>query len=209
MHFTAQLLAIRREQGRLDELVPAIERFASDEPTAAAWRSLLPLAHLDAGDRSLAEEVYERAIEGGGPETMPRTMLWLTAAAALGEAAAELGDVARSARLHAALEPYADHLIQWSFTGNAGSCTACWAGRRPSRGGTTAPRTTSRPPSSGTRRSGPKRCWPARAATTESSYSTARPPTARAAGTSCTRQAVPPAVWACAASPRGRTTLLT
>ena len=121
MHFTAQLLAIRREQGRLDELVPAIERFASDEPTAAAWRSLLPLAHLDAGDRSLAEEVYERAIEGGGPETMPRTMLWLTAAAALAEAAAELGDVARSARLHAALEPYADHLIQWSFTGNAGS----------------------------------------------------------------------------------------
>jgi tetratricopeptide (TPR) repeat protein len=121
MHLTAQLLAIRREQGRLDELLPAIECFASDEPTAAAWRSLLPLAHLDGGDRSLAEEVYERAIEGGGPETMPRTMLWLTAAAALAEAATELGDVARSARLHAALEPYADHLIQWGFTGNAGS----------------------------------------------------------------------------------------
>jgi hypothetical protein len=48
-------------------------------------------------------------------------MLWLTAASALGEAAAELGDAEGSATLYAGLEPYADLLIQWSFTGSAGS----------------------------------------------------------------------------------------
>jgi len=137
MHLAAQLLAIRREQGRLDELLPEIERYASDEPAAAAWRSVLPLAHLDAGDRHRAREAYERALDGGSA-TMPQTMLWLTAASTLGEAAAELGDADGAAALHAALEPYADRLIQWSFTGNAGSVqrvlgrTAAAAGRHDS-----------------------------------------------------------------------------
>ena len=32
------------------ELVPEIEPLVSDEPAAAAWRGILPLAYLDAGD---------------------------------------------------------------------------------------------------------------------------------------------------------------
>ena len=145
-HFTAQLVAVRREQGRLHELLPEIEQLAGDEPAAAAWRCLLPLAHLDAGDRVRAQAAYDRAV----PAT-PETMLWLTAMGSLAEAAAQLGDVAGGARLHAELEPYADRLVQWSFTGNAGSVhrllgrTAAVAGRRdqarrPLRGGAGAPR---------------------------------------------------------------------
>lgn len=120
MHWTAQLVSLRREQGRLHELLPAIERFASDEPAGAAWRSVLPLAYLDARDPCRAQAAYDRAL-AGGPATMPRTMLWLTATSALAEAAADLGDVDGSAALHAALEPYAERFIQWSFTGSAGS----------------------------------------------------------------------------------------
>jgi hypothetical protein len=37
------------------------------------------------------------------------------------EAAAELGDAEGGARLYDELSPYADRLIQWTFTGNAGS----------------------------------------------------------------------------------------
>jgi hypothetical protein len=130
-HFTAQLVAVRREQGRLHELLPEIEQLAGDDPAAAAWRCLLPLAHLDAGDRVRAQAAYNRAV----PAT-PETMLWLTAMGSLAEAAAQLGDVAGAARLNAELEPYADRLVQWSFTGNAGSVhrllgrTAAVAGRR-------------------------------------------------------------------------------
>ena len=48
-------------------------------------------------------------------------MLWLAAMGSLAEAAAQLGDPDGGAQLYAELEPYADRLVQWSFTGNAGS----------------------------------------------------------------------------------------
>ena len=115
-HYTAQLVAVRREQGRLHELLPEIERLARPEPAASAWRSILPLAYLDGGDRPSARAAYEQALGG-----IPRTMLWLPATVSLAEAAAELRDAEGSARLYAELEPYADRLAQWSFTGNAGS----------------------------------------------------------------------------------------
>jgi hypothetical protein len=119
-HFTAQLVALRQEQGRLHELLPEIERLVGPEPAASAWRSILPLAYLDAGDRTHAQAAYETAL-GGGATTIPRTMLWLTATSSLAEAAARLGDPDGGAQLYAELEPYADRLAQWSFTGNAGS----------------------------------------------------------------------------------------
>jgi AAA ATPase domain len=134
-HFTAQLVAVRREQGRLHELLPEIERLAIDGPAATAWRSLLPLAWLDAGDRTQAQAAYDRAL-GGDVATIPRNMLWLTAMASLAEAAARLGDSGGGAQLFSVLEPYADRLVQWTFTGNAGSVhrllgrAAAVAGRR-------------------------------------------------------------------------------
>jgi tetratricopeptide (TPR) repeat protein len=128
--FTAQLVAVRREQGRLHDLIPAIEGLAGDEPAAAAWRCVAPLAYLDAGDRPRAWAAYERALG-----SVPRTMLWLTATASLAEAAAVLGDAEGADRLYTELEPYADRFVQWGFTGNAGSVqrllgrTAAAAGR--------------------------------------------------------------------------------
>jgi hypothetical protein len=62
--------------------LPEIERLAGDEPAAAAWRGILPLAYLDAGDPTRAQAAYERAL-GGGLATLPRTMLWLTAMGSL------------------------------------------------------------------------------------------------------------------------------
>jgi hypothetical protein len=115
-HYTAQLVAVRREQGRLHELLPDIERLAGPEPSASVWRGILPLAHLDGGDRTRARAAYYEALGG-----IPRTMLWLPATVSLAEAAAELGDADGAARLYAELDPYADRFAQWSFTGNAGS----------------------------------------------------------------------------------------
>ena len=119
-HFTAQLVAIRREQGRLDELLPEIERLAGGDAHSAVWRSLVPLAYLDAGDRTRARQAFRDAVDGA-TKTCARTMLWLTATGSLCEAAAELGDADVCERLYAELAPYGDRLVQWSFTGNAGS----------------------------------------------------------------------------------------
>jgi tetratricopeptide (TPR) repeat protein len=116
-HFTAQLVAIRREQGRLDELLPQISPLAGGGADAIAWRSVLPLAYLDAGDRARARAAYEHACASA----RPRSLLWLTATAWLCEAAAELGDAEGCERLRTELTPYADRMIQWTFTGSAGS----------------------------------------------------------------------------------------
>jgi RecA/RadA recombinase len=119
-HFTAQLVALRREQGRLHELLPEIEGLADEEPSAIAWRSILALAFLDAGDRTRAQAAYDRAL-GDALSKTPRTMFWLAAMGSLAEAAAQLDDPDGAARLYAELEPCSDLLVQWSFTGNAGS----------------------------------------------------------------------------------------
>ena len=104
-------------------------------PHAAAWRGVLPLAYLDAGDRDRARAAYDRALEGG-PEAMPGHMLWLTAMSVAGRGG---GRARRPRRRRSGCtprsSPYADRLIQWSFTGNAGSVhrvlgrTAAAAGR--------------------------------------------------------------------------------
>jgi tetratricopeptide (TPR) repeat protein len=120
MHFTAQLAALRREQGRLDVLLPELERFAGSEPSVGPWHGILPLAYLDAGDRSRARSAHDAAL-AGGVSAVPRTMFWLTTLASLAESAALLEDPDGAAQLYAALEPHADRLAQWSFTGNAGS----------------------------------------------------------------------------------------
>jgi hypothetical protein len=67
-HFTAQLVAVRREQGRLHELLPQIERYAGDQPAAAAWRSILPLAYRRRRADTRARSLPARARVGaGGP----------------------------------------------------------------------------------------------------------------------------------------------
>jgi hypothetical protein len=119
-HYTAQLVALRREQGRLDELLPGLERYASDEPSVGPWHAILPLAYLDAGDRTRARAAYDEALTGG-VSAVPRTMFWLISLASLAEGAARLDDREGAAQLYAALEVHADRLAQWSFTGNAGS----------------------------------------------------------------------------------------
>jgi AAA ATPase domain/Bacterial transcriptional activator domain len=115
-HFTAQLAAIRRPQGRLPELLGVLERLAAQRSETMAWAALLPLAHLDAGDAVAAGDAFAAALAA-----VPGGLLWLPATAWLAEAAAALGRTDASAALREQLEPYAGRLVQASFTG-------CWGG---------------------------------------------------------------------------------
>jgi DNA-binding SARP family transcriptional activator len=120
-HFTAQLFAVRREQGRLQELLDPIARFAAgDGPVAIHWCAMLALAHVDAGDADAARAAVGTAL-GAGVPAIPQTMLWLSTLVALAEATAALGDVASAEALYPALEPHAGRLAQSTFTGCAGS----------------------------------------------------------------------------------------
>ena len=120
-HFTAQLFAVRREQGRLHELLDPIARAgAGDGPVALHWRAMLALAHVDAGDVTTARAGVTDALSAG-VSAIPQTMLWLSTLVALAEATAALRDAASAEALYPALLPYAHCLAQTGFTGCAGS----------------------------------------------------------------------------------------
>jgi DNA-binding SARP family transcriptional activator len=113
-NFTAQLLPLRREQGRLPELRDELQRLAADEPHVLAWAAIAPLAHLDAGDPDVAAEAFAEAFAA-----VPDGFLWLPATAWLAEAAARLELQEASAVLLERLEPYAGRLVHAGFAG-------CW-----------------------------------------------------------------------------------
>ncbi len=58
-NFTAQLLPLMREQGRLPELLGELHGL---DPHALAWGAIAPLAHLDAGDYDAAADGLRRRV---------------------------------------------------------------------------------------------------------------------------------------------------
>jgi DNA-binding SARP family transcriptional activator len=123
-HFTAQLFALRRDQGRLGELLPEIARLAADENGSLLWRAALPLALLAAGERDHARDAFERV----AGNQVPETMMWLAVTGLLAETAAALGDADRAGVYYDGLRPHADRFIQAGFAGNLG-CTHRILGR--------------------------------------------------------------------------------
>lgn len=109
----ARLFAIRRDQGRLGELLPAVDVFVAQFPQFAAWRAALPLVCVEAGDDERARRELHQVAAGLG--AVPRDFFWLTAVGVVGEAAAALGDAPIAARVYAMLEPFAERTVQLGF----------------------------------------------------------------------------------------------
>jgi hypothetical protein len=112
------LVAIRRDQGRLGELVEEVRAVVAEHPWITTWRGLLPLVLLEAGLRDEARAALD-ALDADGFESLPRDLFWLTTVTVLGEAAAEVGSDEQRAELHALLEPYAARCVPASLA-------ACW-----------------------------------------------------------------------------------
>jgi tetratricopeptide (TPR) repeat protein len=116
--FAAQLFMIRMAQGRLHELVEAVEHFVAEYPVLAPWRAALPLAYLAAG----REEDARRELKGMVSELdkVPHDFFWLTAIAALAEASAKLAHAETAAVLYETLEPFAGCIVQVGYAGCLG-----------------------------------------------------------------------------------------
>jgi tetratricopeptide (TPR) repeat protein len=106
-YYTIQLLAIRREQGRMGELEQAAHRLVADNPGRPAWRAALANLLCEEGRLAEAEEEFER-LAAGDFEDVPRDLDWIIAMTLLSDVCADLGDAPRAALLYAMLEPYAD-----------------------------------------------------------------------------------------------------
>ena len=100
-----QMFSVRREQGRLAELAPAVRLLAGEAGRDGPWRPGLVAVLAELGMESEARRELAR-LAGEGLDGF-RESLWLAALTYLADAAAALGDETMAALLYAELEPLA------------------------------------------------------------------------------------------------------
>ena len=114
----SMLFTVRRQQGRIGELLPAMRSLADGGSANGAWRAALALAEVETGHLEDGRARYE-AIAGKDFSGIPRDWYWALTAALMSETCAALDDVERAPRLYALLEPFAERFLQVIFT-------TCW-----------------------------------------------------------------------------------
>ena len=108
--FGVQLMSVRREQGRMAEVEPAMAATIENYPAVVSWRlaHAAVLAILGRFDEAQAE--YRR-VTANGPPLDPRDYEWPPTMGLLGPLAALMGDTPMVQRVYDELLPWADRMI--------------------------------------------------------------------------------------------------
>jgi tetratricopeptide (TPR) repeat protein len=106
-YYAIQLLAVRRDQGRMGELEPAARKLVEENPARPAWRAALATLLSEEGRLSEAREEFAR-LAAADFDDIPKDLDWMIAMVLLSDVCADIGDGDRAALLYARLEPYAD-----------------------------------------------------------------------------------------------------
>ena len=114
MRAALQLFLLRRAQGRLAEVEPALALIAERQPRIAGFRAALAAAHVHLGRLAEARLHFER-LAAERFASVTRDGWWMSTMAALAEVCAALGDAARATTLYDLLSPYADRVVVVSF----------------------------------------------------------------------------------------------
>ena len=101
----ALLWGVRREQGRLDELVPAVEAEVATRPGLPTWRLVLAQAYCDVGRLEEARAIYEPFARNGF-EDLPYDLAWMPGMCEGAEIGAALGDGAGAPPVYQRLLPF-------------------------------------------------------------------------------------------------------
>lgn len=108
--FGAQLVHLRSEQGRIDELIPGLEQFVERMPLVPAWRAALAGAYAQLGRvREAGAELERLAREGFA--AIPRDVLWPSTVYGLAEAVAFLRARQHARPVYERLLPYSDRCV--------------------------------------------------------------------------------------------------
>jgi DNA-binding CsgD family transcriptional regulator/tetratricopeptide (TPR) repeat protein len=103
--YGVQMFGIRREQGRLAELAPAVRILAGDPDRDGSWRPGMTAVLAELGMESEARRELAR-VAAGGVERY-RASLWLATLTYLTDASSAIGDEAMAAIVYPELEPFA------------------------------------------------------------------------------------------------------
>jgi len=119
--FGAVVGGVRREQGRLAELEPAVKGFVETYPQGLTWRASLAYIYAESGREQEARSQYElvAANEFAGVKLDGS---WLVTITVMAELCARLGDLSRATVLYGLLAPYRDlHVVAgggWEYSGS-------------------------------------------------------------------------------------------
>jgi DNA-binding SARP family transcriptional activator/tetratricopeptide (TPR) repeat protein len=111
--FRTQMVLLRREQGRLDELVETVEEIAAHYPQLPGWRCGVANIYAQLGRTEQARQELE-ALAGADFEDLPRDAVWFLSMWLLSEVAVFLRDRPRALLLYDLLLPYADRCMTTS-----------------------------------------------------------------------------------------------
>jgi tetratricopeptide (TPR) repeat protein len=106
----AQMVMLRLQQGRLDEVEAQVRGIAAAHPGLVPLRCALITLLLQTGRSDEARNEFERVV-GPGLERLPRDNTYILTLSLLADVAAELGDEARARALYEWLAPYAGRWV--------------------------------------------------------------------------------------------------
>ncbi len=106
-YHAVQLVAIRREQGRVGELEQAVRHQVESSPDRPAWRAALAIVLLESGAREQAAEQLA-LLSANGFEDIPEDGDWMTTITLLSDISTGVGDESSAAILYELLLPFAD-----------------------------------------------------------------------------------------------------
>jgi DNA-binding CsgD family transcriptional regulator/tetratricopeptide (TPR) repeat protein len=100
-----QMFCIRREQGRLREVLPALQLMVRKSPSASLWRPGIALIYAELGMREVAQTELEALCIDAMP-AMPANADALTRACFAAEVCVYQDDAPRAAHIYRTLQPY-------------------------------------------------------------------------------------------------------
>jgi tetratricopeptide (TPR) repeat protein len=109
--FITQTFALRKEQGRLEEVREIVERAAAQYPTRRVMRCLQASLYAEIGDQTAARSTFE-TFASDGFDALPRDMEWMLGMSLLTEVADFLGDTDRAATLYQLLHTLDTPIVQ-------------------------------------------------------------------------------------------------
>lgn len=104
--YSLQIFVLRRQQGRLGEVLPVLRGLVGSVPRSSLWQPGLALICTELDLHEPAREAYE-TLAGDGFASIARDGMWLTNIVFAAEVCARLGDLPRAATLYRLLAPYA------------------------------------------------------------------------------------------------------
>ncbi len=122
--YGAEMIGVRRQQGRYGELVPLIEQIAAENPALPVFRATLAEGHMEAGNFDTARQMLDAA--AADLNSLPYDVVWIFAVASYADVATELRAEAPARLLLDLLAPFDDQVLFIGAT--AGSPVAYYCG---------------------------------------------------------------------------------